>query len=309
VKRYTADDLVHEAHTRGFRDVGDRLVTDWVQRGLLDRPLRQGRGEGGGRGSHLGTWSEFQRQMFIREVELRHNGVEKIATLCNVPVYAWEWAGEAYVPLRQAKRALTTYRNAYRKTSAAAGRLSAKEMAHELGDPGGTREQRRARSDFVELLARMSPRGALRSGERDRLIELGQSVFAADLLAMPAATQMATNFVMMIEARYLAFELFPTRTDDDLRWARHVYVMTRAGYPEFYRRQTLGSPAASRFAAPTTDEVPNKACLDLFTMIGFVAMAEKESDPEKGAAFDRNRSEWAPSYAAAVATPSMGTTM
>src|SRR5439155_25393907 len=100
--------------------------------------MKTGRGKGGGRGTRKGTWSQFQRDLFLREVDQHHAEARKIATLCNIPVFVWLWYGDDWVPLRQVIRAMATYRRAYRKGSANAGRIAATELARDLGTPGGS---------------------------------------------------------------------------------------------------------------------------------------------------------------------------
>src|SRR5207249_3910280 len=135
VMGHTDEDLLREAHERGFTDVTPRLVVDWVQKGLIDQPTKTGRGIGGGRGTRKGTWSNRQRDLFLREVDQHHDGAKKIATLCNLPVFIWLWGGEEEVPLRQVIRAMATYGDAYVTSSSRAARITATEVARDLGNP------------------------------------------------------------------------------------------------------------------------------------------------------------------------------
>ncbi len=300
---YTVDDLVKGAHQRGFKDVTARLVVDWVQRGLIDRPTKSGLGKGGGRGTSKGKWSEFQRDLFLREVEQHHAGARRIATLCNLPVFVWLWWGDDWVPLRQVMRAMDTYRRAYRKSSANAGRITGTEVARDLGNPGGSRHERRLRQDFIQAVAEMSPTGRITDAQRAELVRLAERVFDAELLASPFAKGLAAGYVQLIEARLIAIERLPHLAALDYYWERHVYVMTRAESGQEFPRLAEDPAVAKRFRPPTLDEVANRACIDLLTTIGLVDMAERETDPVRGAAFDRRRSPLMESFPYERTTP------
>ena len=107
-RTYTAADLAADATAAGA-PVSTRLITDWVERGLLDRPRRRGLGRGRGT---VATWPENQRQLFLALLDQRRRGVKRLATLCNLPVTIWldsEGLDLEYVPLRQVRRCLATW--------------------------------------------------------------------------------------------------------------------------------------------------------------------------------------------------------
>lgn len=103
---YTADDLLAAADKAGFPNLTARMVTDWVQKGLLDQPVRNPKGRG--QGSAKGTYPESQRQLFLLLLDKRASSPH-IALLVNVPIAIWSYWGEEYVPTRQVLRALTTW--------------------------------------------------------------------------------------------------------------------------------------------------------------------------------------------------------
>jgi hypothetical protein len=301
VTEYTVEDLVRHAHERGFTDVTHRLVVDWVQKGLIDQATRSPHvGAGSGRGSRKGTWSQFQRDLFLREVDQHHDQAEKIATLCNIPVSVWLWWGDDWVPLRQVARVMDTYCKAYRRGSAQAARRTARDVAADLGNPGGTHAQRRLRQDFIAALADMSPTRRITDHQRRELTRLAARVFDPKLLATPFARGLTEGYVQLIDARYRAIARLPGLTADDYFWARHLYLVTRIGYGEDYPKLAEDPVVAARFGPPTLDEIGNRACIELLTVIGLVDMAEQdmdeqdmdeqETDPERGAYFDRRRS-------------------
>jgi hypothetical protein len=287
---YTSEDLVREAHERGFGNVTPRQVVDWVRIGLIDKAARHGLGSGGGRGSRKGTWSRFQRDLFLREVEQHHETARKIPTLCNLPVFVWSWWGDEWVPVRQAMRAMTTYSQGYRKSSERAARDTAKEIARDLGNPGGSHQQRRVRQAFIETLAEMGPSGRLTERDKSTLAQLARQVFDPRLQASPFATNLAEGYVQLIEARLTAIKRLPCLGVDDFFWARHVYVVTRAGYGQDYSRLAQDPAIAKAFQPPTLQEIGNRACVELLTVLGLVEMSKQELDPAKGGLFDPRRS-------------------
>jgi len=82
-----------------------RLITKWVEIGLLDHPYKPGRGRGAG--SHPGTWAYEQLQLFL--ALWRQYPIRTIAHLCNVPVFMWTYWGDDHVSLSQARLAMKTW--------------------------------------------------------------------------------------------------------------------------------------------------------------------------------------------------------
>ncbi len=115
-RRYSRDEMLRAVAAKGFQ-ASPRLVTDWVGLGLLDRPTRRGRGRG--RGIEA-TWPENQLRLFLVLLGHRRRGVH-VGPLANVPVWLWLAWGEDYVPLRQARRALSTWLAADEKAPANRG--------------------------------------------------------------------------------------------------------------------------------------------------------------------------------------------
>ena len=98
------EELVALARERGT-PVSPRLITDWVQLGLLDHPTRRGLGRG--RGTVAG-WPENQVRLWGLLLEKRP-GLKHMATLCSIPVSLWLYFGDDYVRLPQVRRAMITW--------------------------------------------------------------------------------------------------------------------------------------------------------------------------------------------------------
>lgn len=104
---YTRAGLAQAANDAGLGPVKERLITEWVERGLLDQGERTSHGRGGGRGA-LYLWSDRQHDLFLTLLRKRPE-VKNIASLCPIPVGIWLYWGDDWIPLRQARIALRTW--------------------------------------------------------------------------------------------------------------------------------------------------------------------------------------------------------
>ena len=93
--------LVKAATDAGYSRVSDRLVTDWVSKGLLDQPERQARGKGNGRGAKY-EWADRQCELFL-SLLMHRDEVTYVDSLASLPVSMWLYWGDEWVPLRQVK--------------------------------------------------------------------------------------------------------------------------------------------------------------------------------------------------------------
>jgi len=101
----TLEDLVADSCRRG-EPVTERLVRDWTAKGLLDSPERRGAGQG--LGSQMGVYSSNQRELFWCLLDKRAQVGRKVSRLAAVVLVMWAFWGDAYVPTRQARKALET---------------------------------------------------------------------------------------------------------------------------------------------------------------------------------------------------------
>ena len=102
---YSRAGLVQVAREAGFEDVNERLITEWVQLGLLDTPERVGRKDGK-RGAFY-QWPDNQFSLLVtilgKRSEVRHT-----KALVIIPVGIWLYWGDEWITLRQVRRALVT---------------------------------------------------------------------------------------------------------------------------------------------------------------------------------------------------------
>jgi hypothetical protein len=101
----TKADLVADAAALGVT-VSERMITDWVEVGLLDAPTRTGAGRG--KGSKPALFPANQRHLFAELIKKRTQ-TNKISQLAQFPMYLWVCWGDDYVPTRQARKALGTW--------------------------------------------------------------------------------------------------------------------------------------------------------------------------------------------------------
>ena len=133
----TVDDLVADAAEAGYQ-ITVRLVRDWTQAGLLDRPHKRPAGKG--HGSRQALYPENQRKLLLTLLSKRPgNGIPSLA---RIPVGIWMYWGDEYEPLRQARRAMLTWigdpRSSLRRASE-----TARTILGQLDNPAATPAARR----------------------------------------------------------------------------------------------------------------------------------------------------------------------
>lgn len=145
--RHTAEALVTAARQRGY-PATKRLVADWVSIGLLDRGHDRGQGKGKGK---VYLWSENQRRLFLSL--LVKQGSVRRAVLLNIPVWLWLNWGDAYVPLRQVRRALAAWVGVNQRAGVKRARITARQVVGELDHPRAGRTARKSLRELVEKAA------------------------------------------------------------------------------------------------------------------------------------------------------------
>ena len=280
-REYTADDLLAAAADAGVT-VSGRLITNWVAKGLLDRP--RVRGLGRGRGT-VATWPEDQRQLFLALLEQRR-GVKRLATLCNLPVTVWldsEGLDRDYVPLSQVRRCLATWATAYRAGPRRAARHTAELLIEQQGMPHISQRARRALIDAVVAATGGGPL------DRGSLHDAARRAFDSE--------RFAGLWLRTIEARFAAIERLEDIDDETFETARSMvnqaattYVDQRLAMPRVPGSVLAVDLRATHFAArrarafEVVGELASNTCLSLLTVLGFVQLAR-----EQGSNFPRNR--------------------
>jgi hypothetical protein len=266
----TIDRLVTEAGRRGYK-ASARLIRDWSAAGLLDYPERRGAGKG--QGSRAALYSENQTELLM--TLLHHRPANGIKSLARIPVGIWLYFGDAYVPLAQVRRAMTTWLGDPR-SSLREARESAREMLRRLDNPHATDA---ARNVLLATLSEIAHTGRL---DPDRLERAVRDVFEPGsshirrVVGHPDAPLMVESFLDVIQARMLAVDrlIHGQVTDDDFRQARHGHLVTFAEYAARHSQLAASTPPGTPdMYEPVTAEIAlNSACGNLLTTLGMAAM-------------------------------------
>lgn len=269
--RWTLDDLLAAAAGEEF-PATRRLVRNWIEEGLLDRAHIRGHGPSQG---VEGLWSGHQQALFLALLaSASRQPTRRNAPLANLPVWVWLAYGDAYVPLRQVRRALRTWTVPARHPAESSAVSTARSVVASLAHPAAAATARRR---FRALLAR---------GQAGEDVAHAELVAAARPVIDPFDTgvprgpagaaispQIYGGYVEWMVAgadavlRDRGGELLP---DFVLRRARAIYRESRADYaarrPGFARDPDLGHLHSD----PTLDAVVPTACHDLVMCLGMI---------------------------------------
>ncbi|MBR7828874.1 hypothetical protein KDK95_21370 [Actinospica sp. MGRD01-02] len=266
----TIDQLVADARTRQH-EANPRLIRDWTQAGLLDYPTRRPAGKG--HGSLPALYAEEQRKLFL--TLLHHRPTTRIRGLAKIPVGLWLYFGDSYVPLRQARLAMTTWLGDSR-TSLRGARETAQEMLLSLDNPAASEAARRhlrtvisdsaytGKVDFRELEA--ATRAVFEPGHHRVRRAVGH----------PAAPLLVDSVIQSIKARVHAVKKLNAGeiSDEQFNLARHTHLVSFADYIVLQPFLAAQAPATNpdMYEPATAEATLNRACGDLLTSLGLVSM-------------------------------------
>jgi hypothetical protein len=265
---YSKGGLLDAAQSQGTPATG-RLITDWAELGLLDKPAAHGRGRGKGVER---TWPENQLKLFLLVLSKRRE-VRHVAALCNIPVMLWLYWGVDYVPVRQVRRALKTYNRPLLATSTKAARQNAHRVISQLG----AREMRR--QDKTALVNALVAATGGAGFDRDALLAPARRIFDPDdqgrRLGPPGATLSPESWVNVVEAKVVAASILDDLNDDYFEHARLQHYAMMAHYVERQPGFAQHPDVGSIFQTPTLDWLANNACDQITTTIGFLELARR----------------------------------
>jgi hypothetical protein len=266
----TVDDLVADAAGAGHQ-ITVRLIRDWTQAGLLDRPRK--RPAGRGRGSSQALYPENQRKLLLTLLSKRPgNG---ISSLARIPVGIWMYWGDDYVPVRQARRAMLTWIGDP-GVSLRQAKETARAILGQLDSPRATPAARRA---LLKILTDVGHTGQL---DADRLEAAVFDVFEPGSLKIrqavghPAAPVMVESVIEVMKARLTAVTYLRDDqvSDDAFYQARHAHLMAYAEYavkqPAFAGSAPPQSP--DMYEPVTAEKALNDCCAHLLTTMGLEIM-------------------------------------
>ena len=283
----TIEDLVADAATAGYQ-ITKRLIRDWTEQGLLDRPRKRPAGKG--RGSAPALYPASQRNLLL--TLLYHRPGKNIASLARIPVCIWMYWGEEYVPVRQAQRALRRYlgdpqagpryaRDAIRASKERA-RTVAREVLSQMDNPQATPQARR---ELLDTLTQAAYTGRPDFGQLEQAVS---DVFDAGTtqirraIGHPTAPVTTEALITGVRARMMAIEAVTSRqvSDEALEQARDAHLFEYASY--LGRHPALGAAAPrgipQLYAPITADDTVSNCCKHLLLALGMQLMFPDQAE-------------------------------
>jgi hypothetical protein len=271
---FTREELLAAATARGFR-ASARLISDWVELGLLDRPTRRGLGRG--RGS-LATWPENQVQLFLQLLDQRSKGARRVPTLCNLPVGLWLHFGDDYAPPRQVRRALSTWAAKGTAGTYGSGRAAEQSASDIIGWLSGgavTSVEHEALARALGLITYQI--ATAQRYEHSDLIDVVSRAIAAANPSVPA-TDLAEGFARGLASRVKAISRLSTIPDEVFVAARANVAMAELEYA-VRQPQLAGQPVVGHvYDARDWNQRFNHACSNLLTHLGYLLLANEATD-------------------------------
>jgi len=257
--RFTRQVLIREADaTRP--GITERLVTKWVEIGLLDRPYKPGRGRRVG-GSHPGTWSYEQLHLFL--ALWRQYPIRTIADLCNVPVFMWMYWGDDYVPLKQVRKAMNTWLARIKHVPRRAADDSAEKM---LTTIEGKRPGRAKRELLAEALRSQPPD---LEQARSVLVTKERAPYGTIAAASGRTVDVDPELVMGLLGGRVAAEEQLTKLPNYLfEWARLFNLYASGLYLQDQPSLAADSRHGRLFPERKVEDMIWHACADLLTNVG-----------------------------------------
>jgi hypothetical protein len=276
----TINDLVSDAAAAGHK-ITTRLIRDWTEHGLLDKP--QKRPAGKGHGSVPALYPANQRNLLL--TLLHHRPGNNISSLARIPVAIWVYWGEEWVPLRQARRALMrylgdpasrTYAQDARRATKDRARAVAQAILGQLDNPAATPQARR------ELLATVTDAAYTGEPDLERLDRAYRDVFEPGAGTIrratghPSAPFTTDAMTGLTEARLAAVSALTAGkvTDEALISARDAHVFAYAEYAAKQHLLAATAPAGTGhlYEPVTADDTLSNCCGHLLTAIGLEIM-------------------------------------
>lgn len=260
-----------------------RLLTDWIQIGLVAPPQRPGRGRGRGR---VGTWTAAQRRMFTGLLEKRKETTSIAALLC-IPVWTWLWWGDRYVPLVQLRRALRSWTDAALGSNidgaARAARQCVRMIRHAESAPDDRARLRR-------LLSRWTYGEDVDETELREAIHVVVDPYEEDGVLGPLATPVDAGAVAdwIIGTRRAARALRATGGAEQvpdwlLHWARWAYLDSQHGYVQDQPMLARHPRWGAYFPQTTEQDLILNACQHL---VGVIAIGSQLATEDGDGSFE-----------------------
>lgn len=251
----TAEDLVRDAEALGVEQASARMITDWVEVGLLAAPEFQKSTQ---RGRDSSLFPAVQRRLFSELLDARKRSpLKRIPHHTMIPVVLFVWlTNDAIVPVSQARRALRTYAQSAGKKNRARRQDNARRIVEQFAHPSATYHQRRTAQLLIEV------------GEKTRRPDWERLHSALTAVCSPWPTAgmpllergigrpdmpltVTDSIVIMVAAQQLTARLRVEQVrDEDLLEARTVHRIDWARYEEARVQNQPEGTTPGFFAAP-----------------------------------------------------------
>lgn len=265
----TTEELRAFLGTYGLQ-MSESQLDEFVRRGVLAHPKRDGRGRAGGVSAR---WSGAQCAMLLTALELQRDGA-KVVDLCPLPVATWVyWGDAAGVPLEQVRRAMQTWAAyQWRRAQRSYARVEqdARRLCRGVGHPGGIAQ------DMIAWLA-----GRIYRWEPIQEVELAEQlrpVIDPDLRGVargPREAPLSPELVsQVLLARLRALDaLRLDQVPDGLwEWARAFYLTGLAAYQQrrasWAREVEQDAHLAPYYQEQTLESLYAIVCQELLQSIG-----------------------------------------
>ncbi len=275
--RLTKKGLIGRAKAQGF-DPSPHLVDDWVERGLLASPEREGRGRGKGVGS---LWTEEQAQLFLLLLQKRDElDGRSLGPLYNIPVALWLLWGDRYASVSQVHRALGAWLEASGRIALRKAKAAVREHLPQLQHPDAHREYREYAFDVLVSAMRGDPDLESLRDAIDWLFDPHDEKRTIGPFGAPLTSE---TVVRLIEARLLAWQEIESISSEQFEIARLTYNRSLTDYQRDQPTLAQDSELGHLFERPTAEGVINNACLNLLTVIGLGLLLNRKGDPNDSA--------------------------
>lgn len=256
--RFTRQDLIREANAIRPGATG-RLITDWVEIGLLDHPYKPGLGRGAG--SQPGTWSAPQMKLFLALWGKKPEA--SIAQLCNFPVYMWLYWGDEFAPLRQVRRAMNSWLARLRRVPTRAADDAAAQMLGIVEEGRPTK----AKLDFLSHALKTVPPDL--DLARRQLIAQSHTPRTASAPSPGRTSDVDPELIMgFLTGRANAEAQLDKLPDPLFEWARFFNLFAAEQYQQEQPMLAADSRHGRLFPQRRHEDMMKYACANLLTLLG-----------------------------------------
>jgi hypothetical protein len=274
----TKADLVADAAALGVQ-VSERLVTDWVEVGLLDAPTRAGAGRG--QGSKAALFSANQRRLFTELIQKRTQ-TRKISQLARIPMYLWVGWGDDYVPTRQARKAFRTWARDTLRVGVKNAQANAIAIVEQVAADNAPQQEV---TELTSLLAKIAHQGRLDdAAELENLLDIVVDPQGSNQRLGPPGLQVdAKQYVKSLVRSQVALKhvLDGTLEEDMLLTAREHQRQDLAQYltqqPLLLTQMTPDQSAKFKIRMEPQD-IFDQVCPSLLLIIGALYYPDEGTD-------------------------------